>query len=213
MAKRSFTGLLRTPINLSDARASPLEEAAGLPASERERVAFHQAEIRKRLVAFDRHFGLPSGVNNIWERRAKALLNLKYNIAADCRDRWRRYFFVLAKELVPGFSTSLTRVGPGAPKEWTDLRLAELLADVTFLKRKQKLSERQICTLIGARKGYGERWGSFRGKPQALRKALTLARKRFKQPSFLKYFWAEVYAPGQVTDPIDLLIKKHALKR
>lgn len=213
MAKRSFTGVLRTPINLHNAPAGPLEEVAGLPASKRERVAFHQAEIQKRLAAFDRHFGLPSDVNDIWERRAKALLNLKYNIAVDRPHRWRRYFFILAEELVPGFSVSPTNVGPGAPKEWTDLRLAELLADVEFLKRKQKLSERQICTLIGAEKGYGERWGLFRGKPHALRKALTLARKRFEQPSFLKYFWAEVRAPGQTADPIDLLIKKHALKR
>lgn len=214
MSKPPFKGILRIPIDPRKAKPGPLRAVVGLQANTLETTNYIREEIKKRLSALDRMFSLPSRAPDIWEPRAKAILSREFEIEPNASDWWQALTFALAHRYIPGFSRRKpNKARPGAPTGWTDLRFAQLLADVEFLKHRYKLSDRRICAIISSKKEYRARWRSYHRKPESLRKALVHARKRFKQKSFLRYFWAEVSAPGQPFKPIDLLIKKHAIKR
>jgi hypothetical protein len=61
----------------------------------------------------------------------------------------------------------------GAPREWDFWQLAQLFADIEYLKRKANWSVRKICEELPKTKGYKQRWGRY--KPDRLRRAYSQA--------------------------------------
>jgi hypothetical protein len=91
-------------------------------------------------------------------------------------------------------------------------RLAELFADVEFLKKKTGLSGSRICELLLRRKPYAERWAQFR--VEALRKAYSGA-KKLRRQKFL--FEMELCGPAAIIpangiDRIQAAIDLHSLR-
>ena len=70
--KRPFTGLLKTPIYLDDAKAGWLKRQFALRRDTDDVKAFAREEYRKRVVAFDQFFRIDSHSTDCWERRVKA---------------------------------------------------------------------------------------------------------------------------------------------
>jgi hypothetical protein len=173
--KRPFTGLLRKPIRLDDAKPGWLKPQFALPRDEVDVRAFAHDEYCKRLAAFDQLFGIDSNNTDCWEQRVKALL--AHTIGVRAKEPWKNIFWHFAPQHIPGFKFKL--IGErksGQPPKWTDEILAKLFADVEFLKRKTGLSTSNICNRLPSKMGYEERWKSYIGG--ALRKAYLEAKKR-----------------------------------
>lgn len=208
--KRPFTGLLRKPIRLNDAKPGWLKPSFALPRDTDDVKAFAVDEYRKRLVAFDRFFRINSNSADCWEQRVKALLAHKLGVKA--KEPWETIFWHLAPQSVPGFRFKLIgQRKSGQPPKWTDEILAQLFADVEFLKRKTDLSTSNICIRLPSKRGYEERWKGYSGG--ALRKAYMEAKKRCKTRPFESILCGShtVYSLKNV-DLIAAAIEMHALK-
>lgn len=213
--KRPMTGRLLTPIHTDDARARGLRASFALDPDRSDIFAHVEEEWQARWADFDEFFGIKTNDNgtDIWQQRAKALLARQFNV--DLRDPrfWGRIATRLALRYVPGFSLK----GPGqkrrgAPREWNDEQLCQLFADVEFLKKKASMGVRAACEALPRRKGYGKRWGRYRG--DALRKAYTNANNLRRRVLLfeLELCGAAASIPANRIDPIEAAIELHALK-
>src|SRR5262249_47862978 len=181
--KRPFTGLLRKPIHLNDAKPGWLKPQFALPRDTDDLKAYVRDEYAKRLVELDEFFGLNSNAADIWERRAKALIGYEFGIESNGKEWWPRFALDLAARYVPGFKIKqLGQKKSGRPHTWSDQRLAQLFADVEFLKRKTGRSARNICGKLPAKSGYEKRWRDYGG--DMLRKKHLEAEKRRSDPNF-----------------------------
>jgi hypothetical protein len=211
--KRPFTGLLRNPIYVEDAEARGLNAAFALPPDRSDLNDYITSELRKRAAQLDEFFGLKSEARDVWEQRGKAIIEREFGIPAEGQEWWQRFTLSLLFKHVPGFA--IKRHGEsrhGAPRSWTDECLAQLFADVEYLKRSKGKSARKICEILPRAKGYSRRWGSQ--SSEALRKAHSQATKLY-QRSFL--FRAALCGPDAMIpvsgiDPIEAAITRHALK-
>jgi hypothetical protein len=211
--KRQFTGKLLTPIYLSDARARGLRAALALDADESDLLAHIQEQLEARWTAFDKWAGLQSDRPDIWEQRAKTLVAWELDLSPTDPNWWGRLAYRLACRRIPGFSVKLpSQRRHGAPTEWTDKQLAELFADVEFLKRQRGRSVRQICETLPRLPHYAKRWGSYR--PPTLRKAYSEAVKRRYNLWFeLNVCGGEALIVEKGVDRISAAIEMHALKK
>jgi hypothetical protein len=88
----------------------------------------------------------------------------QFNFQSDRQDQewWMVFTCHLLRHGVPGFTVKMPgEKKHGAPQEWTFRRLAELFADVEFLKKKTGLSVSRICETALRRKPYAKRWAQF----------------------------------------------------
>jgi len=98
----------------------------------------------------------------------------------------------------------------GAPREWTDERRAQLIADIEYLRKTAGKSIREICKILPRRTGYSARWGRETG--EALRREYGQARKRNDVLFDLIFCGAEETIPGNGLDRIAAAIQRHALQ-
>jgi hypothetical protein len=172
VAKRGekFTGSLFKKIDPDEAPALWLRGVLALPPSEDDIAAHIQSEERARWLAIDKHFGLDSAAIDIAERRAKRLIAHDTGIDVTDPRWWERVATTLARRHVPGFSVRnpMKKKKHGAPREWTDERRAQLIADIEYLRKTSGKSIREICKILRRQKGYSARWG--RETAEALRK-------------------------------------------
>jgi hypothetical protein len=215
MIKRPLTDLLIKPIHLGEAKPQGLRETFALPPDESDIKAHWAKELIARLTALDSLFGLESDSPDIWERRGKALFAYLFDFQSDRRDEewWMAFTCHLLRDRVPGFTVKMPgENNRGRPREWTFKRLAELFADIEFLrKKKTRLSVSRICGLL-RRKPYAERWAQF--GVEALRKAYSEA-KKLRRQNFL--FQMELCGPDAIIsakgiDHIQAAIDLHSLK-
>ena len=172
---KPLTGCLRNPIDLTAAPARGLARSLGLPPDANDVRSYARSELKVRFAALDEFFGLDFNAQDIWQQRAKALVARKYNIDPSASDWWVELTLCLAQKHVPGLSLKRAdKKNHGAPRQWTDEKLAQLFADIEFLKRTTKLSVKNICDRLPKAKHYVERWGSH--KPQGLRKQYLKAK-------------------------------------
>jgi hypothetical protein len=210
-----LTGPLIKPIHLDEAKPQGLRASFALPPDKSDIEAHWGRELTTRLVAFDSFFGLESDSPDIWERRGKAGFAYLFDFQSDRQGQewWMAFTCHLLRDRVPGFTVKMPgEKKHGRPREWTFERLAELFADVEFLKKKTGLSGSRICELLLRRKPYAERWAQFR--VEALRKAYSEAKKRRRQ-KFL--FEMELCGPAAIIpangiDRIQAAIDLHSLK-
>ena len=210
--RQKFTGSLVKNIDPDEAPALGLRGALALPPSEEDIAAHIESEERARWVAFDKHFGLDSTAADIAERRAKLLIALDTGTDAADPQWWERVAIALARRHVPGFSTRdpLKKKKHGAPREWTDERRAQLIADIEYLRKTSGKSIREICKILPRLRGYSARWGRETG--EALRREYGQARKRNDVPFNLIFCGAEATIPGNGIDRIAAAIHRHALQ-
>ena len=211
--KRPYTGILLKAIYLDDAKARELRAALGASADESDKLAHIEEALRARYAALDKFFGLKPSSPDIWERRAKELITREFNIAIDDPQWWRALTSHLAGAYIPGFS--LVRPGQkkhGAPQEWDFWQMAQLFADIEYLKRKEHWSVRKVCNELPKTKGYRQRWGRY--KPDRLRNAFLQANSlRKRNAEFLLILsGGEWLIPARGIDPIEAAIQRHALK-
>jgi hypothetical protein len=120
---------------------------------------------------------------------------------------WGRLTVRMATREVPGFSLQIRRKR-GAPREWINERLAQVFADVEYLKKTTGKNVQEICLTLLRTGRYAKRWRNHKG--QALRKAYSKARrKRRKDPLFALELSGIAARSG---DAIDVAIERHALK-
>jgi hypothetical protein len=212
--KRQFTGLLRKPIRLDDAKPRWPKAAFAWPRDQEDLRAHVRNEYLKRLTELDQFFGLDSNRVDIWERRAKALFAHVFGVeSSKDKEWWGDVALCLATKYVPGFRIKKLRQRKrGKPQKWDDKRLAQLLADVEFRKRGTRLSVSRICKLLPMKLGYEKRWGSF--KDPTLRKAYLEAKRRRSDWNFELLLCGPkaVLEPGSTVDRMDAAIEIHALK-
>ena len=119
----------------------------------------------------------------------------------------------LLRDRVPGFTVKMPgEKKHGRPREWTFERLAELFADVEFLKRERRLRVSAICGMLRRQKPYANRWAQF--GVEALRKVYSEA-KKLRRQNFL--FEMELCGPAATIpasgiDRIQAAIDLHSLK-
>jgi hypothetical protein len=210
--KRPLTGVLRKPIRLDDAKAGWLKSQFALPRNTDDLKAYVRDEFAKRFVELDEFFGLSSNHADIWEKRAKALIRYEFGFESNGKDWWAQFALNLAMRYVPGFKIKqLNQKKIGRPSKWNDQRLAQLFADVAFLKRKLGRSVSDICGKLPTKSGYEKRWRCYSG--DMLRKMYLEAKKRRSDLNFeiLLCGHEAVFAPAEV-DRIAAAIKRHALK-
>jgi hypothetical protein len=87
--KHPFTGLLRKPIDLGEAPARSLRAALALPPDENDRLAYAKTQLRARWKSLDEFFELNSRAADIWERRAKAVIERRFGISSSGRRWWK----------------------------------------------------------------------------------------------------------------------------
>jgi hypothetical protein len=211
LRRKQFKGLLLKKIDPSAAPALGLGRAFALPPDEEDVAVYIQREKADRWVAFDRTFGLDTSAPDIAVQRVIALIEYDTGIDPDDPQWVDHAADVLARRHIPGFS--LATAGSkrhGAPVEWTGLRLAELFADIEFLRKKTGKSIKEICKDLPRRKGYAKRWGRYSG--EALRKAYTKARNHSRGLLFQLEYFGTAEMPAKGIDPIDAAIKRRALK-
>jgi len=208
----SFTGILRKPIDLSDAPARGLRATFALPPDENDLLCYATSEIMARWKAFDEMFQLDPKASDIWVQRSKALIKRALKIDPSDPHWWKRLAICMAKGRVPGFSLQkTTKKKHGAPCQWSDERLAELWADIEFLRKTTKLSVQKICEKLPRSKGYARRWGDCTS---------GALRKQYSRANGLRLEWRFkcILSGGQAlsaSTPIDLkeaAIERHALK-
>jgi len=210
---KPFIGSLRKPIDLAEAPACGLRAAFALSPDESDLRTYAVSELAARFKSLDEFFELNSDARDIWEQRAKALVARKYSINPSDPNWWARLTFCLAVGHVPGLS--LMRGGRkkhGAPREWTNELLAQLFADVEFLKKTTKLSVNEICRRLPRATNYAKRWRRY--GPAGLRKQYLKAKScsRGLLFQFVLCGAAAVTKPTNRIDLVDAAIKLHALK-
>ena len=206
-----LTGLLLKAIDLHGAPARGLRGSFALPPDEGDLRAHLQEELRQRWSAVDKFFELDSTAAHNWECRAKALVAHQFEIPSDHPQWWMALARRLAALYVPGFSVRLGRKrARGAPRQWNDERWAQLFADGEYLKRKHRLSVRQICEKLPRKPGYAKRWGYFH--PQGLRRGYSTANKRSDKLLFQFVLCGPDAALRPRPDQIKAAIERHALK-
>jgi hypothetical protein len=148
-----FTGSLLKKIDPDEAPALGLRAAFALPPSEEDIAAHIQSEERARWSALDKHFGLDSTATDIAERRAKLLIALDTGTDVADPQWWERVAIALARRYVTGFSIRdpLQKKKHGAPREWTDERPVQLIADIEYLRKTSGKSIREICKILPRR--------------------------------------------------------------
>ena len=210
--RRRFTGSLLKKIDPDDAPALGLRAAFALPPSEEDIAAHIQSEEKARWIALDKHFGLDSTAPDIAERRAKLLI--AFDTGTDVADPqwWERVGIALARRYVPGFSIRdpSKKMKHGAPREWTDERRAQLIADIEYLRKTSGKSIREICKFLPRLTGYSARWGRETG--EALRVEYGQAKKRNDVLFDLIFCGPEATIPGNGIDRIEAAIQRHALQ-
>lgn len=176
--REKFTGSLLKKIDPDEALALGLRAALALPPGEEDIAAHIQREERARWIALDKHFALDSTATDIAERRAKLLIALDTGTDVADPQWWERVGIALARRHVPGFAIRdpLKKKKHGAPREWTDERRAQLIADIEYLRKTSGKSIREICRILPRLRGYSARWGRETG--EALRTEYGQAKKR-----------------------------------
>jgi hypothetical protein len=208
---KPFTGSLRKPIDLSEAPARGLRAAFALSPDESDLRSYAVSEIAVRLKSLDELFGLNSNARDIWEQRAKALIARRYNIDPSDPIWWERLTYSLALNHVPGFSfRAVNKKRHGAPREWTDEQLAQLFADVQFLKSTTKLSVKEICKRLRSSKNYVKRWGRYR--PPGLRKQYLKAKSLGRGLLFQFVLCGPAAVSATNSDRVSIAIERYALK-
>jgi hypothetical protein len=211
--RRQLTGLLRTPIDLGDARPKGLRMSFGLPPDEKDVKEHIVEQICARYAALDEFFELKADgqAGDIWDQRIKALVAYLFNI--DPSDPiWREKLAHALAGQIPGFSIKKpNRKRHGAPREWDDERLSQLFADIEFLKKKTGMSGGAVCKDLPRRKGYSERWGRCRAA--SLRKAYTAANK-YRGSVLFQFVLCgrDATIPSSGIDHVAAAIERHALK-
>jgi hypothetical protein len=197
---------------VADAPALGLRAAFALPPSEEDIAAHIQSEEKARWIALDKHFGLDSTAIDIAERRAKLLIALDTGTDGADPRWWERVAIALARRYVPGFAIRdpLKKKKHGAPREWTDERRAQLIADIEYLRKTSGKSIREICKFLPRLRGYSARWGRETG--EALRTEYGQAKKRTDLLFQLILCGAEATIPANGIDRIEAAIKLHALQ-
>jgi len=210
--RQKFTGSLVKNIDPDEAPALGLRGAFALPPNDEDIAAHIQSEERARWIALDQHFGLDSTAGDIAERRAKLLIALDTGTDAADPQWWERVAIALARRHVPGFSTRdpLKKKKHGAPREWTDERRAQLIADIEYLRENSGKSIREICKILPRLRGYTARWGRETG--EALRVEYGQARKRNDVLFNLIFCGPEATIPGNGMDRVAAAIQRHALQ-
>jgi len=212
--RRPFTGLLAKPIQIEDAKPRGLRVALAAPPDDSDVKAHISQELYARCAELDKFFSLQSNSQNIWEQRAKALLAYKFNIPAHALQSWECLGRYLMHQYVPGFS--LKRPGKkrfGAPVEWDFERLAQLFADIAFLKKDTGKTVSEICKIMPTlTKAYAKRWGSHRGKPEGLRKAYANAKQLLDQDFMFQLHLCGPDSLIRQIDRIEAAIELHALQ-
>jgi hypothetical protein len=172
---RPFKGLLRKRVDYRDAPPNGLAAQLGAPPNKQDVTQYVTKEFIARFMELDKHFALDSSAPNIWEHRAKALIELYWHVPASSQHWWQDVCWKIVRDRIPGFSTDLTKKQLGAPKEWSDEKRIELFSDVEFLKKTHKLSAQEIFNHLSRSKNYSQRWGRY--KPPGLRKQYTEGKK------------------------------------
>ena len=119
----------------------------------------------------------------------------------------------MARAYIAGFSIKCAdETKHGAPVEWTPGKLAQLFADIEFIKKKDGISVRKVCEVLPKKNGYGPRWGSY--NPHNLRNQYSNARKLLNGPieHRLILCGGDALISGKNIDLIDAAIEQHALK-
>lgn len=156
----TFSGVLRKPIDLHMAPARGIKAAFVLPPDEADLIYYANTEWMARWHAFDEFSELNSSATDIWERRAKALVERRFGIDPSDPIWWQKLANSLVKGHVPGFSFRKPSKKPhGTPLRWTNEKLMELRADVEYLKIVTKKSAQYICARLPRANGYTKRWG------------------------------------------------------
>jgi hypothetical protein len=208
----SFTGILRKPIDPSEAPARGLRAAFALPPDESDLRSYVAAEMIARWEAFDGMFQLNSKAPDIWVQRSKVLIERSFNVDRSDPHWWMTLAFYLARGHVHGLSFKKSgKKKHGTPCKWTDERLAQLWADVEFLKRATKLSVQEICEKMRRSKGYARRWGDCTAA--ALRKQHSRTVK-LKQGLLFQctLYGPESLTPGNAADRTEAAIELHSLR-
>jgi hypothetical protein len=213
--KARWTGLLEKPIHLADAPVDGLRASLAIPTDSREIRTYVANEFEARIKALDEFFGLDRGSADIWEQRAKALVEREFEIRSRDLHWWKHFACHLMLKHVPGFS--IKRVDEkkrGAGRQWNDTLLMQLFADVEFLRKQTRKSVTEICKIMPRMKGYISRWGHYRSNPEALRKAYTIAKRRRRDIRFEMFLCgSQAVIAGKPADRIQAAIRLHALER
>jgi hypothetical protein len=162
----------------------------------------------------DEFFELVRGSADIWEQRAKALVEREFAIPAHDLHWWKHFAYQLMLGHVPGFSVKrLDDKKRGAGRQWSDTQAMQLFADVEFLRNKTGKSVTEVCKIMPSMKGYVTRWGHYRSNPEALRKAYTIAKRRRRDIRFEMFLCGpEAVIAGMPGDRIQAAIRFHALE-
>lgn len=212
--KRPMTSLLRQAIYLDDAKPRGLCAALALAPDVSSMKAHVREELRPRFAELDKSFGVKSDGHDvdIWEQRGKALAAYKFNLDPHDSQWWMRFTWYMVSRHVPGFSIKgIGQKKKGAPRVWSDERLAQLFADVEFLRKATGLSVGDICKTLPRKKGYAGRWGNC-GR-EALRKAYAKANKLRRSLLFQFVLCGPAATiPENRIDPIEAAIERYALK-
>jgi hypothetical protein len=208
-----FSGVLRKSIDLDDAPARGLK-CTSLPPEEEDRLVYQLEQILARLDALDRHYNIAPNTPHIDFARAKALLSDIYKIDASNPKFWMELSMALALRHIPGFSHRRPdKKKHGAPREWTNERLTQLLADIEYCKKTTGKTVKDICQRLPRASGYASRWGNCTG--QGLCRQYSRARRLncglLLQCDPSSKVNAAVSGPD--VDTIDAVIEGHALKR
>jgi hypothetical protein len=212
LQRKQFKGLLLKKIDPSAAPTLGLRGAFALPPDEEDVAVYIQQEKADRWVAFDRTFGLDTSAPDIAVQRVIALIEYDAGIDPDDPQWIDHVADVLACRRIPGFcSATGGSKRHGAPIEWTGPQLAELFADIEFLRKKTGKTVKEICRTLPNEKGYYRRWRRY--SSEVLRKAYTKARKNSRGLLFqLEHFGPKATIPAGCTDPTEAAIGRHALK-
>jgi hypothetical protein len=210
--KRPFTGKLRKPIYLENAKPRDLRAALALPPDRGDQAAHVMSEMLERLSELDNFFGLRPDAPDILEQRGKALISRLFNVPAEASDWWAQYTFYLLRKHVPGFAVKQTgEQRLGAPRRWTTERLAQLFADVEYLKKISGRSARECCKTLSKDRKYSTRWKNL--SCDVLRNAYSQANRRRRTfPFNFELYGPDATIPANGIDPIEAAIERHALK-
>jgi hypothetical protein len=86
MKQRAFSGLLLKPIDLLEAPARGLGATLGAGPNDDDRLAYFKNELGARWLALDKFFQLDHSQGDIWEQRARALIERKFGLRSDAPD-------------------------------------------------------------------------------------------------------------------------------
>jgi hypothetical protein len=198
-------------IDLTEAKPRDLRAALAVPADENDVLAYYEDELKARIRELNEFLELDAGENNP-ERLAKALIEREFGILRASSNWWHEFAAYLVLNHVPGFSVDKDNKKHGAPRRWTHERLAQLFADVEFVKKRTSLSTTAICKILRTKKSYKQRWGNH--SVAALRTAYVQAHELLRENTsfFLQLGGGEVLM-GKDADLIKVAIERHALQR